>query len=324
MALSDLAVYSEYAYDAFTEVQDQQIALFNAASDGTIVLRAAAHQGDFSDEAFFARVTGGTVRRRNAYGSGAITAKTMKQLVDTSVKVAAGTPQMILEPSNYKWIQLNPQMAGAAFGQQLAQDAMADMLNVALGSVVSALTNVTGNILDISGGTGAAAKMSFIAQAQAAQLMGDRSAAIRAWVMHSSPQTDLFINALTNNERLFSYGTVNVNRDAFGRVYVITDSPSLMYTAGGGGFNSVGLQGGAIYVGQNNDFEAMEENITGKENLQKAYQAEWSYQVGVQGFSWDKASGGKSPNDAALFTAANWDRYATSHKDLAGVLVKSK
>ena len=72
MALSDLAVYSEYAYSSFSEVLRQQIDLFNSATGGAIVLQGAAHQGDFSDVAFFAKVTGGLVRRRNAYGSGAL------------------------------------------------------------------------------------------------------------------------------------------------------------------------------------------------------------------------------------------------------------
>ena len=38
MALSDLQVYSETAYSAMTEVLDQQIELFNAATGGCIQL----------------------------------------------------------------------------------------------------------------------------------------------------------------------------------------------------------------------------------------------------------------------------------------------
>ena len=75
MALSDLQVYSEYAYTTFTETLQQQVELFNAATGGALLLSSAAHQGDFSQEAFFARIAGGTVRRRNAYGTAALTEK---------------------------------------------------------------------------------------------------------------------------------------------------------------------------------------------------------------------------------------------------------
>ncbi|WBF76772.1 hypothetical protein PSV3_00070 [Septimatrevirus PSV31] len=51
MALSDLAVYSEYAYSAFSETLRQQVDLFNAATGGAIMLQSAAHQADFSDVA---------------------------------------------------------------------------------------------------------------------------------------------------------------------------------------------------------------------------------------------------------------------------------
>lgn len=324
MALSDLAVYSEYAYSAMTEILDQQINLFNGASDGTIILRPAAHQGDFSDEAFFAKIVGGTVRRRNAYGTGAIANKSLRHLVDTSVKVAAGTPEIELDPSQFKWIQQNPQVAGAAMGQQMAVDSMADMLNTGIGATVAALSQTASNVNDVTGVAGKD-KATFVNLTNTTNKIGDRAAMIRAWVMHSSPMNDLFVNALSNAERLFQYGTVGVTRDPFGRLFVISDSPALQWTtaAPDSGYWTLGLQTGALYIGQNNDFTAAEMQKTGQENIQHTYQAEWSYNVGVMGYSWDKTNGGKSPNDAALFTSTNWDQYATSHKDLAGVAMKS-
>lgn len=104
MALSDLQVFSEYAYSSMTEVLSQQVALFNAASRGTLVLSSAAHQGDFSDAAMWAKISG-LVRRRNVYGSGSVTEKHLQHLLETSVKVAAGTPPIRIDPSFLRWIQ---------------------------------------------------------------------------------------------------------------------------------------------------------------------------------------------------------------------------
>lgn len=321
MALSDLAVYSEYAYSAFSETLRQQVDLFNAATGGAIMLQSAAHQGDFSDVAFFAKVTGGLVRRRNAYGSGTVAEKVLKHLVDTSVKVAAGTPPVRLDPGQFRWIQQNPEVAGAAMGQQLAVDTMADMLNVGLGSVYSALSQVSAVVYDATGNTAPDDGPTWNNLNNGQAKFGDQSSQIAAWIMHSTPMHKLYGSNLTNGERLFTYGTVNVVRDPFGKLLVMTDSPNLFAAGTPNVYRILGLVPGAVMIGQNNDFDANEETKNGDENIIRTYQAEWSYNVGVKGFAWDKANGGKSPTDAALFTSTNWDKYATSHKDLAGVVV---
>ena len=324
MALSDLAVYSEYAYSAFSETLRQQVDLFNTATGGAIMLQSAAHQGDFSDVAFFAKVTGGLVRRRNAYGSGTVAEKVLKHLVDTSVKVAAGTPPVRLDPGQFRWIQQNPEVAGAAMGQQLAVDTMADMLNVGLGSVYSALSQVSEVVYDATANTNAADKLPTWNNLNNGQAkFGDQSSQIAAWIMHSTPMHKLYGSNLTNGERLFTYGTVNVVRDPFGKLLVMTDSPNLFAAGTPNVYHILGLVPGGVLIGQNNDFDANEETKNGDENIIRTYQAEWSYNIGVKGFAWDKANGGKSPTDAALFTSTNWDKYATSHKYLAGVVVKT-
>lgn len=323
MALSDLAVYSEYAYASMTEVMRQRIDLFNAATGGAITLRSAAHQGDFSDVAFFAKISG-LVRRRNSYGSGSVAEKKLAHLVDTMVKVAAGTPPVRLDPGQFKWIQQNPEVAGAALGQQLAVDTMADMLNVGLGASYAALSAQSAVVYDATGNTSPEDTLSFSNLNNGQAKFGDQASTISAWVMHSKPMFDLYGKNLTNAAQLFTYGNINVIRDPFGKLLVMTDSPNLVITGTPNNYAVLGLVPGAVIIDQNNDYTANEEAKNGDENIIRTFQAEWSYNVGVRGFAWDKTNGGKSPNDAALLTATNWDKYATSHKDLAGVVVKVK
>lgn len=323
MALSDLAVYSEYAYASMTEVLRQRIDLFNAATGGAITLRSAAHQGDFSDVAFFAKISG-LVRRRNSYGSGSVAEKKLAHLVDTMVKVAAGTPPVRLDPGQFKWIQQNPEVAGAALGQQLAVDTMADMLNVGLGASYAALSAQSAVVYDATGNTSPEDTLSFSNLNNGQAKFGDQASTISAWVMHSKPMFDLYGKNLANSERLFNYGNINVMRDPFGKLLVMTDSQNLVITGTPNNYAVLGLVPGAVIIDQNNDYTANEEAKNGDENIIRTFQAEWSYNVGVRGFAWDKTNGGKSPNDAALLTATNWDKYATSHKDLAGVVVKVK
>lgn len=320
MALSDLAVFSEYAYETMTEVLNQKVDLFNQATGGAITLSKEANKGDFSDAAFFGKISG-LVRRRNVYGSGNLAEKSLQHLVDTSVKVASGTPPIRIDKSYFTWIQQNPQVAGAVIGQQLAVDKLSDMLNLVLGAGNASLSGQPEVVYDASASS-TDPKMSFSNLNRAQSKFGDQSSNIVAWIMHSKPMHDLYEKNVQNMERLFSYSTVNVMKDPFGKLLVMTDSPNLVAINEDPAltnYYALGLVAGGLRVEQNNDFDANEEVKNGQENLVRTYQAEWTYNVGVQGFSWDKANGGHSPNDGAVLMSSNWKRISTSHKDLAGV-----
>lgn len=327
MALSDLAVFSEYTYDAMTEVLAQQVDLFNAASGGTIILAASAHQGDYSDTAFWAAVQG-LVRRRNAYGAGAVAEKNLQHLVDTMVKVGAGTPPVRIDPSQFEWIQRNQEEGGAVYGQQLAKSTLADMLNTAIAAYVAATVGHADVLYDGTAVGDGLAKLSVLNEGQ--RKFGDRSGDLRAWLMHSGCMFDIFGAALANTEKLFTFGTVNVRTDGFGRPFIITDSDNLTFPDpdGGGALTAgkyiAGLTSAAIRVDMNGDFVQNVQTLNGDENIKRTIQSEWSYNLGIKGYAWDKTNGGKSPNDAALATGTNWDRYSTSFKDTAGVLLKVK
>lgn len=313
----DLQVFNKQTYTVATEVVSQEVNKLNQASGNSIVLATKPHSGDFDIEASF-KAIGNLVRRRNVYGSGAITGTTLQMLKDVAVKIAAGTPPIAWEPAQYAWVQQNQALAALKIGEQLAVGRVADMLNAALLGGVSA---VKGNASLTHTVTG---KPTFKELNRGSAKFGDKSYTIKAWVMHSAVAHDLYDNALTNAEQLFSYETINVMRDAFGRIFVITDSPALTDTATKTTYNTLGLTENGLVVADNNDFNAVIVNKTGDENIKAEYQAEWSYTVGVKGYAWDIANGGKSPNDTAIGTPTNWDKIATSDKDTAGVLVVSE
>ena len=321
MALSDLQVFNDWVYRTSSEVLDQQVNLFNAATNGAIILRTARNVGDVSEAAFWAKIQG-LVRNRNPYGTGTVAAKDLRQLVDNTIKVGAGTPPINIPPSMLRWIQKSPEEAGAVIGQQLAGDTMQDMLHAGLSAGKAAFT--AGNaVYDHSGvGEGTLTQKAFNA---GQRIFGDRSTDIQVWVAHSSPLFDLYDNALGNAEQLYTFGTVNVKQDAFGRPIIITDAPVLMNGADLTlTHDTLGLTSGAILIEQNGDFDAVTVESTGGENIGRQYQAEWSYNVGVNGYAYDMTTGGKAPTHTALGTAANWDKVATSIKDTGGIIVRTK
>lgn len=320
MALSDLAVFSEYVYSIATEVCDQQVDLFNTASRGAITLTNSAHTGDFNDEAYYQKIVG-LVRRRNVYADDDVASKKVAHIVDTMVKVAAGTPPVDISPAFWKWITRTPEEPAAIIGKQLALDTMQDMLNAAVGCGVAALSSNAEITYDETATMDTTKTLTLKAQNAAAALFGDASSNIAAWIMHSTPMHDFWGNSIagTNGTQfLFRFETLSVVADAWGRVFIVSDVPALV---GSSKFFTLGLQPNAIRVDRNADFNDNVSTLNGGENIRRTYQAEWSYNIGVLGYTWNKASGGHSPTNAALFTSSNWDLISTSNKTTAGVLL---
>lgn len=318
MSLSNMEIFQEEVQTNFTEVLADKVMAFNQASNGSVILVPGDNAGDFAKRAFYKKING-LVRRRNAYGSGAVAAKQLSQDSDVSVKVAAGTPPIEFTLAQFDWLRKDPIEAGVVIGEQLAQDTLADMLYTGLRSGIAAIRNNSGLIHD-----GSADKASLGALNSAAAKFGDRSGDIASWIMHSKPMHDIYGQALSNNERLFEFGNVRVISDGFGRPLVYIDAPELVTGGSPGTYHTLGLTQGGITIEQNNDFQDNLDTGNGDENIKRSYQAEWSYNVGVKGYKWDATSGGKSPNDAALATSTNWDQNATSVKDTAGVLLDSQ
>lgn len=324
MSLNNVAVFNRYTYRAVSEIVAQQIDLFNAATRGAIILRSASdNDGDFSDSTFW-QLMQGAIRRRDPYGSGAVSAIDLQMLVDTMVKIAGGTPPINIPPVMFDWIGHSPEEGAATIALQLAPLMLQDMVNTAIGALAAALVGQASNLSDVSAGSGGAELFSPLNTVLGMQKLGDRSGAIAAWVVHSKVMTDYWKGAVTNTEKLFTYGTVAVVSDPFGKPFIVTDAPPLIVAGSPTKYLSLGLVPGAAIVERNTDFTQNFDTRNGDENILRTYQAEWSYNLGIKGFTWDKQNGGKAPTQATLVTSSNWDKTATSYKDLAGVVVKTQ
>ena len=314
MALSNMKVFNDFVLGMTTETIQQQIELFNSASNNAIQLTSASNVGDFSHETFWQNIVG-LQRRRNAYGSGNVASVTLNQEQMTSVKVAGGTPPILFEPQQFYWIQQNPERAGVIIGEQLGNAMVADQLNTAITALVTCVGQTAAVVTDAS-----SAKIERGTLNTGASKFGDRAARLNVWVMHSKPMHDLFDENIANASRLFSIDDVSVIEDGFGRRMIMTDSPALTYDDTGTKYNVLGLTQGAVTIEDNGDFFQNIETKNGKENIERTLQTEYTFNVKVKGYSW--TSNDKSPNDAALGAEANWDKVYSDVKDTAGVLVK--
>jgi hypothetical protein len=323
MAMSNMVVFNDFLQQTITETIAQQVDLFNAASRNTVVLRTKRNTGDFALRSQFSEISG-LIRRRDVYASGAVNAVALAMLQEASVKVAAGTVPVAFNPSQFTWIQESPEVAGVVIGEQVAKGQFGDMLNTAIKALRAGIVNVgaTVNYTVAASGT-----LTLNALNQGAAKFGDAAEMIRAWVMHSKPLHDLYDAALSNSAQLFTFGTVQVREDAFGRVFVVTDSPSLYGAVSSPDvtdYYSLGLVENAAVIEDNGDFFSNLDTTNGDENITRTWQGEWTYNLGLKGYTWDTSVGGKSPTDAEIGTGSNWDKTATSLKNTAGVAVRSR
>lgn len=301
----------------------RQSTSFNAASKGALVLGGPPRQGDFFQESFFKRI-GNLVRPRNAYGNADVSILNLAQDIHNSVKVNRLGGPVQYKVSDYTRMLENPELAGATIGKQLGEDQLADMLNTAVAACAGAIVNGGTSVTH----TATSATATLAGLQTAAAKFGDAAQAIRAWIVHSKVWNDLVLAGLTNTERLFTYEGVNIMQDAAGRPFIITDSPALVVTdgvsAGVDAYRTLGLVEGSATATDNNDFTQAFVNQVGKENLSVIWQGEWSYNLGLKGYTWDIANGGKSPNNAALALGTNWDKVVDSIKNTAGVALVTR
>ena len=313
--LNDFVVFQDFAQRSFTEVIDQQVMLWNSATRNALMLSSASNIGDYMEESSYSLIAD-LVGNRNAYGTDTLTAKDLAQLLNVSVKVAGGTDPVQWTGTSFDWTQRPASEAGTVFGEQVAMGAMQYKINTAIASLVAAISAA-----DVTfDGTATTASLSNLNSG--AGKMGDRQSQLAAWIMHSKSITDIYGASLANSNRLFVIANVQVVDDGFGRPLIMTDSDALHFdNAGTENYHQLGLVSGACAVEDNGDFRTYEETQVLHENAKQIVKSEFSFNVGMKGYTWDKANGGKSPNDAALALSTNWDRTATSHKDTAGVKV---
>ncbi|CAH0649176.1 MAG: major capsid protein [Pseudomonas putida] len=315
MALSNMKVFNEYLKRTTIETLAQDVEKFNASSAGAIRLTTQGIDGDFLQESFWAGLHGAQRRvdRYAANGNQASTPLAQKQY--DSVKIAGGFGPILWEPSQLSWIQKNPEEALEVISRNLSEAIMADQLNTAISALAGAIGNQPGATNDVS----ATAGVTYVAINNAHALFGDASQRLVAQVMTGAMYHKLVGQNLANAERLFQFSGVQVV-DILGKAVIITDAPAL-YEAGTPNKQKVlSLADGAAVVMDGSDLITNIETSNGKERIETTMQADYTFGLGLKGYTWDTANGGKSPTNAELSTGTNWDLVANSIKASAGVL----
>lgn len=314
MSLSQMQVFNEYVMPATLETLDQMLQAFNAASNGAIVLSPDGFTGDFLQQSFFQNLAAAQ-RRVNRYAAqAAVTPVDLTELQNTTVKVAGGFGPVRYEPSQMTWLQ-RPTVQGIEVASKaFAEVLLKDQLNTAIAALVAAITGQAAAVNDVS----ATAGISQAGLNNSHAKFGDASQQLVAQVMMGSTWHKLVGQGLVNANNLFEAGNVRVV-DILGKVSVVTDAPALLQTGTPNKEIVLGLAAGAALVHDSRDIISNVQTTNGQTRIETTIQVDYSFGLGLKGYTWDVANGGKSPTTAALATGTNWDKTATSIKDTAGV-----
>jgi hypothetical protein len=321
MSLSQMQVFNKYFMPATIETLAQKIQQFNAASNGAIVLSTTGFEGDFLQESFYAAIHSAR-RRVDRYAAQASASATdLTQLKHSSVKVAGGFGPIRYEPSQMTWLQKPTAEGIEVASRNFAEALLQDQLNTAIAALVAAIANQGADTtVDVS----ASGPVTQLVLNNSHALFGDHSTDLVAQVMDGRMYHKLIGQNLVNAANLFEARGVRVV-DILGKAVVVTDAPSLFSAAIADPATPakrrvLSLAPGAATVTDAGDVISNIETSNGQTRIETTMQVDYSFALGLKGYTWDEANGGKSPTDAELATGSNWDKVATSIKHTAGVL----
>lgn len=319
MSLSQMEVFNKYYMPATIETLSQMVDKFNEASGGAIILTGEGFEGDFRMESFFKNLASAR-RRVNRYGTNDPVSPTdLSQDKYVDVKVAGGYGPVRYEPSQMTWL-MKPTAEGVEVASRgFAEILLQDQLNTAIAALVAAIGNQgTAAVVDVS----ATKQVDYLAVNESHALLGDHSGQIVAQVMDGTQYHNFIAQNLANQASLFQAGNVRVV-DILGRLSIVTDAPALFVAAAGDDpakRNVLSLTSAAAVVRDPRNLVANVSTTNGKERIETTLQIDYDFSVGLKGYAWDIANGGKSPTDAALATGSNWDLVADSIKHSAGTM----
>lgn len=327
MSLTQMQVFNEYVMPATIETLGQMVEKFNAASNGSITLTTDGFTGDFLQESFFAAIHSAQ-RRVDRYASQASASATdLTQLKHSSVKVAGGFGPIRYEPSQMTWLEKPTTEGIEVASRNFAEAMMRDQLNTAIAALAAAIRQ-QGAATTVTVADNVDVPVTYSAINRSHALFGDRSADLVAEVMTGAMFHRLIGQNLTNTERLFVAQGVTVV-DILGKAVIVTDAPALTIAAVGADPGPaavardivLSLATGAATVFDGGDVISNIETTNGQTRIETTMQVDYTFGLGLKGYAWDEANGGKSPTDADLATGTNWDKVATDIKHTAGVAV---
>lgn len=304
---SDLIIYNDLAQTAYLERIQDVIDVFNASSNGAIIFDNELIEGDLRKRSFYK--IGGAMEHRDVNSSSTVTGKKIGAAEMVGVKVPFKYGPYETTEEAFKRRARSPEEFSELLGQDYADAVLEGYVQYAMAALMASI----GSNVDM------VAAASFATDGKKAltkgmRKFGDRFGRIALWTMDSATYFDMVDQAIT--EKIYEEAGVVIyggQPGTMGKPVLVADSMPAE--------TIFGLQSGAVKVTESQAPGFRSYNIDNQENLAIGFRAEGTFNLDVMGYSWKDSTGGVNPNLAAVGAAANWNKYATSNKATAGVLI---
>lgn len=305
---SDLIIYNDLAQTSYLERRQDNLDVFNASSNGAIVLDNALIEGDFRKRAFYQ--LGGSIEHRDVDSTGKVTGK----------KIGAGESVGVKAPWKYGPYQTTEE-AFKRRGRDVSEFSEIVGVDVADASLEGFIKY---GIQALSASIGANQDMVVTANIEVdgkktltkgMRKYGDRFGRIALFVMHSSTYFDIIDQAIA--AKIYEEAGVVVyggQPGTLGKPVLVTDTAPIDAI--------FGLLPNAVVITESQAPGFRSYPINDEENLGVGYRAEGAINIDLLGYSWDETNGGKNPSLTEIGATNSWKKHATSNKVTAGVMIK--
>ncbi|EOV4177754.1 major capsid protein [Yersinia enterocolitica] len=305
---SDLIIYNDLAQTSYLERRQDNLDVFNASSNGAIVLDNALIEGDFRKRAFYQ--LGGSIEHRDVDSTGKVTGK----------KIGAGESVGVKAPWKYGPYQTTEE-AFKRRGRDVSEFSEIVGVDVADASLEGFIKY---GIQALSASIGANPDMVVTANIEVdgkktltkgMRKYGDRFGRIALFVMHSSTYFDIIDQAIA--AKIYEEAGVVVyggQPGTLGKPVLVTDTAPID--------TIFGLLPNAVVITESQAPGFRSYPINDEENLGVGYRAEGTINIDLLGYSWDETNGGKNPSLTEIGATNSWKKHATSNKVTAGVMIK--
>jgi len=310
-------VYNEQFQTELLEQIVQKIDVINGMSNNTILMGSEDFSGDYKQSTFFGRIAN-LIERRDITSDSSDTDKRMNKKEDVEVVVDFKT-KVFETYENFRRNGQTIETFTSVVAEQWVQEFIKRHLNLGVSAAVQAAVNNSA----MYDNSLTASKASYEALLKGQELFQDKYDEVGAYVMNTKAFFDLRRDNLANYkiDNVAGSQIVTGMTETMGLPVIVSNIPSLSYDAGGGDIKNriLALRPGAISMTERTGRLTRVDEVTSLENLGVRWASEGSVRMGLLGYAWDIANGGRSPTDAAIETGTNWD--AVVDNSLTGVAV---
>ncbi|OCG68516.1 hypothetical protein A9G39_02670 [Gilliamella sp. Imp1-6] len=304
---TDLIIYNDLAQTAFLERRQDNLDVFNAASNGAILIDNELIEGDFRKRAFYK--VNGSIDPRDVNSVDPITGKKIGAGEAVGVKVPWKYGPYETTEEAFKRRGRDISEFSEVIGVDVADATLEGYVKYAINSLMAAIGANTDMTVTADIATDGKKTLT-----KGLRKYGDKFNRVALFVMHSTTYFDIVDQAMDN--KLYEEAGVVVyggQPGTLGKPVLVTDSAPVDAI--------LGLVASAVKITESQAPGFRSYDINTQENLAIGYRAEGTVNIDLLGYSWD-TSKGANPDLAKLSNQVNWKKHFDSNKSTAGVLIK--